>query len=151
MGPRTSSPFDVQQGHPLLHKQLKPWVLPCVLFDCWFCFWEFGGGGGPDWLILFFLWVANPFSSFSPFYNSSIGDPMISAMVGCKHLPLCMSGSGKASQETAISGSCQLALLGIHNNVCVWLTVYGMDPQVGQSLDGLFLQSLLHTLSPYFL
>jgi hypothetical protein len=37
-------------------------------------------------------------------------------MVGCEHLPLYLSGSGKASQETAISGSCQQALLGICNS-----------------------------------
>ena len=40
-----------------------------------------GSNGGYGWLIfLFFLWVTNPFSSFS---NSSIGDPMLSPMVGC--------------------------------------------------------------------
>ena len=69
------------------------------------------------WLILlFFLWGCY----FSLFSNSSIGDPVISSMVGCKHLPLYMSGSGRASQETAISVSCQQALLGIHNSVCIW-------------------------------
>ena len=31
-GPRASPPFDVQQGHPLLHIHLEPWVPPCVLF-----------------------------------------------------------------------------------------------------------------------
>ena len=39
---------------------------------------------GSGWLILlFFLWVANPFSSFSPFFNSSIGDIMHNTMVSC--------------------------------------------------------------------
>jgi hypothetical protein len=32
--------------------------------------------------------AANPFCSFSPFYNSSSRVPVISPMVGCKHLPL---------------------------------------------------------------
>jgi hypothetical protein len=31
-----------------------------------------------------------------------------------------MSGTGRASQKTAISGSCQQALAGIHNSVWVW-------------------------------
>ena len=31
-GPRASPSFDVQQGHPLLHMQLEPWVPLCVLF-----------------------------------------------------------------------------------------------------------------------
>jgi hypothetical protein len=64
--------------------------------------------------------AANPLSSFSPLSNSSIGDPVISPMVDCKHLPLYLSGSGRASQETAISGSCQQALPGIPNSVQIW-------------------------------
>jgi hypothetical protein len=46
--------------------------------------------------------VANPFSSFSPFSTSSIGVTMLNPMVGCEHPPLYLSGSGRASQETAI-------------------------------------------------
>ena len=61
--------------------------------------------------------VANPFSSFSPFSNSSIGLHMLSPMVGFKHLHLYLAGSGRACLETAISGSCQQALLGIHHSV----------------------------------
>jgi hypothetical protein len=47
-------------------------------------------GGGGSWLvdIAFFLWVANPFSSFSPPPNSSIGVPVLSLMFGCIHLHL---------------------------------------------------------------
>jgi hypothetical protein len=36
---------------------------------------------------------------------------MIRPMVGWEHLPLYMSGSGRASQETGLSGSCQCALI----------------------------------------
>jgi hypothetical protein len=32
---------------------------------------------------------------------------MLSPIVGCEYLALYLSGSGRASQETAISGSCQ--------------------------------------------
>ena len=35
-GPRASPFTDVQQGHPLLHMQLEPWVTLCVLFGWWF-------------------------------------------------------------------------------------------------------------------
>jgi hypothetical protein len=88
--------------------------------------WWWGSG----WLILlFFLWVANSFSSFSPFFNSSIGHPMLSPMVGCDHSPLYLSGSGRASQETAISGSFQQALLGIHNTVWAWCLYMGWIPR----------------------
>jgi hypothetical protein len=68
----------------------------------------------------FFCGVANHFSSFSPFLNSSIGAPMLNPMVVCKYPPLYLSGSGRTSLEAAISGSCQHALLGIHNSVWVW-------------------------------
>jgi hypothetical protein len=59
-------------------------------------------------------------SSFSPSPNSSIGVHMRILMVGCEILSLHLSGFGRASQETAITGSCQQALLGISNNVWGW-------------------------------
>jgi hypothetical protein len=69
--------------------------------------------------------LQTPSSSFSPFSNSSIEDTMLSPMVGCEHLPLYLSGSGRASQETAITGSCQQALLGILNSVWAWCLYMG--------------------------
>jgi hypothetical protein len=45
--------------------------------------------------------VASPFSYFSTFSNSSIGEPMLSPMVAWKHAPLYLSDSGRASEETA--------------------------------------------------
>ena len=119
-GPRNSPPADVQQGHPLPHMQPEPWVPPCVLFGWWSSPREFWGGS--DLLTLLLLTThgaKNPLSSFSPFSNSSIWDPMLSSVVDCEHLPLYLSGSGRASQETAISGTCQQALPGIHNRVWV--------------------------------
>ena len=38
--PRASPHIDVQQGYPLLHMKLEPWVPACVLFDWWFSPWE---------------------------------------------------------------------------------------------------------------
>ena len=64
--------------------------------------------------------AANPLSFFSPFSNSSIRDPKLSPMVGCELPPLYFSGSSRASQVTAISGSYQQALPSIHNSVWVW-------------------------------
>jgi hypothetical protein len=61
--------------------------------------------------------AANPFSSLDPFSSSSIGVPVLSPMDGCEHPLLYLSGIGRASQETAISGSGQQALVGIHNSV----------------------------------
>ena len=40
----------------------------------------------------------------------------------CEHPLLYLPGTGRASQETAISDSCQQALVGIHNSVwLLWL------------------------------
>ena len=115
-GPRPSPPIDAIQDHPLLHMQLELWVPPCVL----------GGlvGGlvpGSSWGYdcCFSNGVANPFSSFRPFSNSYIGVPVLSPMDGCEHPYLYWLGSGRASQRTAISGSCQQALLGVHNSFWV--------------------------------
>jgi hypothetical protein len=47
-----------------------------------------GSSGGSGWLtLLFFLWGCKPFSSFSPFSDSSIGDPVLSPMVDFEHPP----------------------------------------------------------------
>ena len=81
---------------------------------------------GSGWLILlFFLWGCSPLQLPQSLPNFFIGSPRLSLMVGCEHLPLYMSGSGRASQETAISGFCQHALLGIHNSICVWWLYMG--------------------------
>jgi hypothetical protein len=73
--------------------------------------------------------VANYFNSFSPSSTSSIGVSMLSPMVGWVRLPLYLSGSGRASQETAIADSCQQALLGMHNSIWVWCLYIGWIPR----------------------
>jgi hypothetical protein len=63
--------------------QLEPWVPPCVHFHWWFSPWELWGGGGV-WLVdivVLPMGLKTPFSSFSPFHNSSIGYSMLSEMV----------------------------------------------------------------------
>ena len=47
-------------------------------------------------------------------------DLVLSPMDGYEHPTLYLSGTGRVSQETAISGSCQQGLVGIHNTVWVW-------------------------------
>jgi hypothetical protein len=106
-GPKASSPTDVQKGHTLLHMGKASWVTPCVFFVWWSSPWELRGWGVgrglASWHCCSLHGAANPFSSFSPFSNSSTWDPMLSPMVGCQCLPLYLVGSGRASQETAIS------------------------------------------------
>jgi hypothetical protein len=105
--------------------------------------WSSGGLAG--WYCCCFYGFAIPFSSFSPFSNSSIGDPMFSPMVSWEYPPLCLSVTGRASQETVISGFCQQALLGICNSVWFWW-LYGMNGAVS---GWPFFRSLLHTFSLY--
>jgi hypothetical protein len=69
--------------------------------------------------------ASNPFSYLGTFSSSSIGDPVLSPMHGCEHPLLYLSGTSRASQETAISGSSQQALLGIYNSVWVWWLYMG--------------------------
>jgi hypothetical protein len=49
----------------------------------------------------------------------------------CEHPLLYLPGTGIASQETAISGSCQQNLAGICNSVSVWWLIMGWIPGWG--------------------
>jgi hypothetical protein len=77
-----------------------------------------------DW-----YFFANSFRSIRLFSKSSIGNLMLSLMVGCEYPPLYLSGSGRASQKTAISGYCQQTLPGILNSVWVWCLYKGGIPR----------------------
>jgi hypothetical protein len=56
---------------------------------------------------------------------------VISPMDGCEHPLLYLSSTGRASQETALSGSCQQALVGICNSVWVCWLFMGWIPRWG--------------------
>jgi hypothetical protein len=79
--PKTSLPFDAYMTRP--STATYAWVysfvdglIPGVLggLVSGYCCSSYG--------------VANPFNSFSPFSNFSIGDPALMPMVSCDHLPL---------------------------------------------------------------
>ena len=72
-----------------------------------------------------------PSAPSDPFSNSSIGDPVLSPMVGWKHPFQYLSGTGRASQEAAISGSCQQSLIGMHTSVWIWWLYMGCIPKWG--------------------
>ena len=74
------------------------------------------------------LGMQTPFAPSVPSPTPPSGTPELITMAGYKLLHLSLSCSNRASQETAISGLHQQTLPG-------FLSVYGMDPQVGQSLD----------------
>jgi hypothetical protein len=107
----------------------------------WFSPWEFWGL--VDRYFCSSYMVANHFISFSLFTNYFIDNPMLSSMFGCENPPLYMSlrVSGIASKETAISGSCQQAFLGIHNSVWVCCLCMGWIPNGAVSGRSLHISS----------
>jgi hypothetical protein len=66
-----------------------------------------------------FYGAAKPFNSLGPFSSSSTENSVLSPVDDCEHPFRYLSGTGRASQETVILGSCQQVLVGIHNSVWV--------------------------------
>jgi len=96
--------------------------------------------GSSGWLLSY--GVANPFSYFSPFTNSSIGDPVLSSVVGCEHLYICQAlAEPLRRQQYQASVSMHFLASTI---VSVWWLYMGWSSLY-------FLQPLLHSLSLYFL
>jgi hypothetical protein len=126
-GPRASIPIDDRLGHPLLHLQLEPKNTPCVFFDWWFSCKELWG-----------YWLVHIDVFLGKFYCSFTGDIVLHAMDDWEHPLLYLPSTGRAPQEKVLSGSCPQTSYW-HLSYCLGLVVvYGMDPQVGQFLDGHF-------------
>ena len=62
---------------------------------------------------MFLLWGFKPLQLPGYFSGSFIGDLVLRPMDDCEHPLLYLPGTGRALQETAISGPCQEALVGI--------------------------------------
>jgi hypothetical protein len=75
--------------------------------------------------------VAEPFSSLGTFSRSSVGGSVFHPIDDCEHPLLYLPCTGKASQETAISGSFQQNLAGICNSVWVWWLTMGWTLREG--------------------
>jgi hypothetical protein len=74
---------------------------------------------------------SDSFSSLGTFSSSPIVGPVFHPIDDCEHPLLYLPGSGIASQETAISGSCQQNLAGIYNSVWVCWLFMGWVPGWG--------------------
>jgi hypothetical protein len=129
--PRASPPIDGLLGHPLLHMQLETqlWV---VLVSSYCCS---------------SYRVADPFSSLGTFSSSFIWGPVFHPMDDCEHPLLYLSGTGIASQEEAISGSCQQNLSDINNSVWTWWLYVGWKPGWGSLRMVLSIVSAMNFLS----
>jgi hypothetical protein len=113
--PRASSPIDGLLDHPLLHMQLETRALGVLVSSN--CYSSYR--------------VAYPFSSFGTFSSSFIRGPVFNPIHNCEHPLLYLPEIGIASQERAISGSCQQNLAGLCNSVCVWWLYMGWIPRWG--------------------
>ena len=119
MRTRASPPNDGRIGHLMQHMQLETQTLG-VLVSSYY---------GSSYR------VADPFSSLGTFSSSSIGGPVFHLIDDCENPLLYLPGTGIASQETVISGSCQKNLAGTGNSVWVWWLFNGMNPE-GQVVSG---------------
>jgi hypothetical protein len=116
-GLRASPPTNVQQDHPLPHLWLEPCVLLCVLFGLCSTPQELLGSG---WLTLLLPpWSCKPPRLLQYLLHLLRQGPPDLVQWLAVSIFLCMSRSGKASQETALLGSLQQALPCIHN--CIWV------------------------------
>jgi hypothetical protein len=96
-------PNDGRLGHLLIHMQLETRALGVMVSS--YCCSTYR--------------VADPFNSLGTFSGSSIGGPVFYSIADCENPLLYLPGTGIASQETAISGSCQQNLAGICKSVTI--------------------------------
>jgi hypothetical protein len=81
-----------------------PWVSTCVFFGWWSSPWEILEVWPVDSVALSRgLQPPSAPSGSSP--NPPSGTSKLNTMVGCKHLPLYLSGNGRDSNETVISAA----------------------------------------------
>ena len=145
-GPRAAPPTDVQQGHPLPHVRREPWVAPCELFGWW--------SNPRD------LWGVWPVGTIAPSMGlQTLLTPSVPYPIPPSGTLCSVNGWLQASASVFVSlwqspsGDSYIRLLSASTSRHLQyhlglVTVYGMDPQVGQSRS--FIQSLLHTLLSYF-
>ena len=75
--------------------------------------------------------AANSLRHLGPFSSSFFGEPVLCPMDDCDYPLLYLSGTGRDSQETALSVACQQALVGTRNSVWVWWLFMEWIPKWG--------------------
>jgi hypothetical protein len=146
-GPRASPPFVAQQGNPLLHMQLEPWVPPCILFGL------VPGSSRGHWLVHIRvppMWLQAPSATSVLSLASPLGTLCsVQWLAESIHLCICQAlaeplrrqlyqahVSKHLWESTVVSGFSD----------CIW------DGSPGGTVSGWsFPQSLLYTLYLYFL
>jgi hypothetical protein len=137
------------QCHPLLSMQLETWVPPCVLFGWWFSPWELCGGG-EVWLVHFVSPLGLQISSAPWVLSHPLGTLCTVQWLAVSiHLCICQALAEPLRRQVyQVPFSKHLLLSTIVSAFgnCIWDGSPG-----GAVFVWPFLQSLFHTLSPYFL
>ena len=119
MGPRTYTPIDALEGHPVLHMQLEPWVSPCALFVWLLIPWELWGFWLGD-IVLLPMGLQTPSVPSCLSLTPSLGNQCsIQGLSMSTHVCV-FQALEEFLRRQLHSGSSQQAFLGIFNSVCVW-------------------------------
>ena len=139
----------VQQGHPLLHRRLEPWVAPCVLFGWWFSPWELWG----YWLVHIVVPPMGLQTPSAPWVLSLV--PSLRTLCSIQwmtmsiHFCMCQALAEPLRRQlyqAPVSKHLLASTIVSGFGDCIW------DGSPGGAVSGWpFLQSLLYSLSPYFL
>jgi hypothetical protein len=129
--PRASPTTDGRLGHLLLQMQLETQAQRLLVSS--YCCSSYR--------------VTDPFSSLGTFPRSFIEGPVFQPVDDYEHPLLYLPGTGRASQETAISESYQENLSGICNSVCIWWLIMVWIPGWGSLCMGLSFISAPHFVS----
>jgi hypothetical protein len=143
------SSHDARQDHPLLHMWMEPWVPPCVLFGWGFSPWELWG----DWLVdIVFLSMGlkTPSSpsvlSLTPPFGTPCSVQWVAMSICLCTYQSLLEPLRSQVYQAPISKHFWTSTIVSEFGDCIW---YGSP---GGAVSGWpFLQSLFHTLYPYFL
>jgi hypothetical protein len=151
IGPRASPPTDAQQGHPSATYVAE--IIGHSMCTLWLVVYSLGAlgeGGLDEWYCCSSYGVANPFSSFTPFSNSSTGDQcsvqwLTASICLCICQVLTEPLRRWVYQAPFIKHFLASEIVSGFGK-CIW------DGSPGGTATGWpFLQSMLHTLSLFFL
>jgi hypothetical protein len=148
-GPRASPPIDDRQGHLLLHLLLEPWVPPCVFFGWWFSPWELWEFWLVDTVVLpMGLQTPSALSvlSLSPPLGTPSSVQWLAASICLCTCQALVEPLRRQPYQAPVRKNFLASTIGSGFGDCTW------DGSLGGTVSGWpFLQSLHHTLSPYFL
>jgi hypothetical protein len=148
-GPRTAPPTDVQQDHPLPHMGSEPWVPLCVPFCWWSSPWELLEFCPVDNIALP-LELQAPSATLDHSPTPPSGTSCSVQWLSVKfHLCICQAQAEplrRQPYQVPVSRLFPALTIAPRFGDCIW------DGLPGGAVSGWpFLQSMFHTVSPYFL